>query len=245
MDLPPSPADTAPADPATPAAGHSDPAGAAGPDHAENRRLRSQEDRFSARLQRPSSSEALQRRLIEQEARNLREALQRVEADGSVARAAAAVVAARRRFITGAGKSFAYASLLATDLAAGLSNTVLVDGAVARPLDVLAEVRSSDVLVAVSMRRYRRETVSFAEHFAAAGGRVVAITDDAAAPLSATAHETIAVTTDSASYADSPTAVAAVVHLLTTLTTASSKGARRRLAERGRISRTLGTYLED
>ncbi|GAB3711446.1 MurR/RpiR family transcriptional regulator [Nocardiopsis nanhaiensis] len=212
--------------------------------HAENRSLRSQGERFRARLQRPSSAEALQRRLIEQETRHLREALHRVEEDGSVAGAAALIVAARRRFITGTGKSFAYASLLATDLAAGLSNTTLIDGAVVRPLDILGEVRSSDVLVAVSMRRYRRDTVSFAEHFASEGGTVVGITDDPGAPLAATASETIVATTDSASYADSPTAVAAVVHLLTTLTTASSKGARRRLAERDRISRTLDTYLE-
>jgi DNA-binding MurR/RpiR family transcriptional regulator len=146
--------------------------------------------------------------------------------------------------VAGAGKSFAYASLLATDLSAGLSQVTLIDGAVVRAIDILSEVRTSDVLVAVSLRRYRRETVLAAEHFAAAGGTVVAITDDPGAPLAATAAETVVVSTDSASYADSPTAVAAVIHLLTTLTTASAKGARRRIAERDRLARALGTHLE-
>ncbi|MCG5219919.1 SIS domain-containing protein [Streptosporangium soli] len=213
--------------------------------HAENRRLSSPGERFGARLQRQSSAAALQRRLIEQETRNLAEALGRIAADGSVVRSAAAVVAARRRFVTGSGKSFAYASLLATDLSAGLSHVTLVDGAVVRPLDVLSEVSQTDVLIAVSLRRYRRETVVVGRHFAEAGGTVVAITDDADAPLASIAAETIVVPTDSASYADSPTAVAAVVHLLTTLATASSKGARRRLAERDRLSHALGNYLED
>ncbi|MEO3888389.1 SIS domain-containing protein [Nonomuraea sp. B5E05] len=213
--------------------------------HAENRRLSSPGERFGARLQRRSSAEALQQKVIEQETRNLGEALERIIADGSATRAAAAVVAARRRFVTGYGKSFAYASLLATDLSAGLSHVTLVDGAVVRVLDVLSEVSQNDVLVAVSLRRYRRETVVVARHFAEAGGAVVAITDDARAPLASIAAETIVVRTDSASYADSPTAVAAVVHLLTTLATASSKGARRRLAERDRLSHALGNYLED
>ncbi|PSK88919.1 DNA-binding MurR/RpiR family transcriptional regulator [Murinocardiopsis flavida] len=210
--------------------------------HAENRRLASPGDRFGARLQRRSSAAALQAQLVEQETRNLAEALDRVVADGSVAQAAATVIAARRRFITGSGKSFAYASLLATDLSAGLSQVTLVDGAVVRPLDILSEVRETDVLVAVSLRRYRRETVVMADRFRAAGGTVVGVTDADGAPLAAIADEVIVVPTDSASYADSPTAVAAVLHLLATLTTASAKGARRRLAERDRLSRELGIY---
>jgi hypothetical protein len=50
--------------------------------------------------------------------------------------------------------------------------------------------------------------------------------------------------TDSASYADSPTAVAAVVHILATLAAASAKGARRRLARRDVLTARLGVYAE-
>lgn len=207
--------------------------------------LTSPSQRFGARLQRPSSAASLQARVIEQETRTLAEAFERVAADGSVAAAAALVVAARRRFVAGTGKSFAYASLLAVDLSAGLSNVTLVDGTLVRHLDVLADVRDTDVLVAVSLRRYRRETVALTERFAAAGGAVVAVTDTESSPLAAVAGQSIVVPTASASYADSPTAVAAVLHLLATLTTASAKGARRRLAERDRLARDLDLYRED
>ncbi|TDC53099.1 SIS domain-containing protein [Jiangella ureilytica] len=207
--------------------------------------LSSQSQRFGARLQRPSSAAALQARVIEQETRTLADAFERVAADGSVAAAAATVVAARRRFVAGTGKSFAYASLLAVDLSAGLANVTLIDGTLVRHVDVLADVRDTDVLVAVSLRRYRRETVALAERFAAAGGAVVAVTDTAESPLVAAAGQSIVVPTASASFTDSPTAVAAVVHLLATLTTASAKGARRRLAERDRLARDLDLYWED
>ncbi|WP_298326591.1 SIS domain-containing protein [Haloactinopolyspora sp.] len=215
-----------------------------GGDHAENRRLASPGQRFGARLQRPSSAVALQSRVIDQETRNLAEAFDLVTADGSVISAAATIVAARRRFVAGTGKAFAYACLLSADLSAGMSNVTLVDGTVVRPLDVLSDVRDTDVLVTVSLRRYRRETVLIAEQFAQAGGTVVAVTDAADAPVAGIAAQAIVVPTGSASFADSPTAVAAVVHLLATVTTASAKGARRRLAERDRLSRELDLYWE-
>lgn len=215
----------------------------------ENQRLATPGQRFGARLgkdtpDRPSSSAALQARLIRQETHTLDEAFDRVSADGSVLDAASAVVAARRRFVVGTGKAFAYASLFAIDLSNGLSHVSLVDGTLVRHLDILTEVRDTDVLVAFSFRRYRRETVTFAEQFAAAGGTVVAVTDDDDSPLTTIARQVVVVPTDSASHVDSPTAVAAVVHLLATLTTASAKGARRRLADRDRIAAALDIHWE-
>jgi len=217
--------------------------------YAENQRLATPDQRFGARLgkntaDRPSSAAALQAKLVRQETHTLDEAFDRVTADGSLLAASSAVVAARRRFVVGTGKAFAYASLLAMDLSAGLSHVNLVDGTLVRPLDILPDVRDSDVLVAFSFRRYRRETVTFAEQFAAAGGAVVAVTDDDDAPLTRIAETVVVVPTSSASHVDSPTAVAAVVHLLATLTTASSKGARRRLAERERIAEALDVHWE-
>jgi DNA-binding MurR/RpiR family transcriptional regulator len=211
----------------------------------ENRRLTSPRARFGARMQGKSSAESLQARLILQESRNLSNALDRIGEEGSLAKAAAQIVGARRRFVTGSGKSLAYANLLATDLSPGLSRVTLVDGTVVRAIDILSEVQESDVLVAFSFRRYRRETISICEQFAAAGGSVVAITDDETAPIVGIADVTITVPTTSASFTDSPTAVAATIHILSTLTTASSKGARRRLAERDRLSDELGIYFQE
>lgn len=212
--------------------------------HAANRDLRSPGERYRARMQ-STSSAALQTRLIAAELENLSEVLGRLTADGSVRRAASLTVAARRRFVVGAGKSHAYASLLAADLSAAVAQVSLVDDSSLSTLDLLSDVRESDVLIAFSFRRYRRSTVAVAEQFAAAGGTVIAITDDPAAPVARWASECVEVVTDSASYADSPTAVAATIHLLATLTTASAKGARRRFADRDRVSAALGIYLDE
>ncbi|MGG1908946.1 SIS domain-containing protein [Microbacterium sp. NRRL B-14842] len=103
-------------------------------------------------------------------------------------------------------------------------------------------MRASDVLIAFSLRRYREETVRLGRLFHEAGGQLVVITDSEDAPLASIATSLIRVRTGSASYADSPTPVAAVCHLLSALTTASAKGARRRLAERDRLVARLGLY---
>jgi DNA-binding MurR/RpiR family transcriptional regulator len=209
---------------------------------AEDRRLHSPNDRYGARLTERSSSLTLQEKVVRRERQNLEEALTRVADDGSAVRMAAAIVAARRRFVTGSGKSLAYAALMAADLSAGLSLVTLIDNAVVRAVDILSEVRNTDVLVAFSMRRYRRDTIHLCREFKRAGGTVLVISDDSDAPAIAFADAAVVVSTESASYADSPTAVAAVCHLLSTLATASAKGARRRLADQDRLARELDLY---
>lgn len=208
----------------------------------DNRELTSPQERYDARLQRRSST-LLQRRVVEQERASIDEALDQILTDESIAQAAARIVAARRRFIVGSAKSFSYASLLAFDLGAAVSQVTLIDGTVVRGVDVLADVRSNDLMVAFSFRRYRRDTVDIAQRFADAGGELVAVTDFEDAPLAKIADQAIYVATGSASYVDSPTVVASVLHVLATLTTASAKGARRRLGERDRLNTELGLYV--
>jgi DNA-binding MurR/RpiR family transcriptional regulator len=197
------------------------------------------------RVGRRSASAALQRRIIDREQRTLVNALDRIEEDGSAVRATALVVAARRRFVIGEGKSFAYASLLAGDLSAGLSQVTLIDGSIVRPLDILADVRAADVLIAFSVRRYRRYTVDFARQFRASGGTVVAFTDDVDAPIASAAAVSIVLPADGAPDDDSPTAIVAAIHVLTTLATASAKGARRRQDRRDQITRALNIYYDE
>jgi DNA-binding MurR/RpiR family transcriptional regulator len=212
------------------------------PDDPRNRELSSPHERYDARLQRRSST-LLQRRVVEQERATIEEALDQILADDSIAQAAARIVAARRRFVIGSAKSFSYASLLAFDLGVGLSQVTLIDGTVVRGVDVLSDVRSSDLMVAFSFRRYRRDTVDIARRFVEAGGELVAVTDFEDAPLAKLADQCIYVATGSASYVDSPTVVASVLHVLATVTTASAKGARRRLVERDRLNTELGLYV--
>jgi DNA-binding MurR/RpiR family transcriptional regulator len=210
----------------------------------DNRQLATPDERYGARLQRRSTATALLKQVVAQETANLAATLDRLQADGSLEQAARTIVAAKRRFVTGGSKSWSYASLLATDLSASMANVVLIDGTVVHAVDVLADVRPGDVLVAFSLRRYARSTIAVAEEFAAAGGTVVGVTDDARSAVARVAEVAVVVSTDSASYADSPTAVAAVVHILATLAAASAKGARRRLARRDVLTTRLGVYAE-
>jgi DNA-binding MurR/RpiR family transcriptional regulator len=213
-------------------------------DRTAHRKLSTPDERYGARLQRRSTATALLQQVVAQETANLAATLDRLQSDGSLEQAARRIVAAKRRFVTGGSKSWSYASLLATDLSASMANVVLIDGTVVRAVDVLSDVRPGDVLVAFSLRRYARSTIAIAEEFASAGGSVIGVTDDAKSAVARVADASIVVSTDSASYADSPTAVAAVVHILATLAAASAKGARRRLARRDVITARLGVYAE-
>ena len=207
---------------------------------SDNRQLSTPDQRYGARLQRRSTATALMQQVVAQETANLTATLERLQADGSLEQAARRIVAAKRRFVAGGSKSWSYAALLATDLSASMAHVTLIDGTVVRAVDVLSDVRPGDVLVAFSLRRYARSTIAVAQEFAAAGGTVVGVTDDADSAVARASEVAVVVSTDSASYADSPTAVAAVVHILATLAAASAKGARRRLARRDELTARLG-----
>ncbi|MGR4009989.1 MurR/RpiR family transcriptional regulator [Leucobacter sp. 1207-22] len=209
---------------------------------ALNRSLVSPKDRFGERLKTNLSAEGIQAQVIESELSSLSQTLEELAETGDVPRAAALILSARRRYIGGEGKSAAYAQLLNADLSATLSNVFLIDGRGLSPITVLTDVRSSDVLIVFSMRRYREETIKLGRLFTQAGGQLVVITDSEECPLAEVATALIKVRTGSVSYADSPTAVAAVCHLLSTLTTASAKGARRRLAVRDQFASKIALY---
>lgn len=200
-------------------------------------------ERFDRNVQR-RSAQVLKQRVLDQQRAEFGKALAWAAEHDAIEQAAARIVSARRRFLLGNGKSLSYAALLAADLSAGLSGVQLVDGATVRPLDVLGDIRQGDLMVAISMSRYRRETVSVAEAYAARGGELVLITDAEDAPLTALAATRIVIGSDSASYASSPTAVVLALHLLATLTIASSKGAGRRLHERDALAADLNLYVD-
>ncbi|WP_036961987.1 MurR/RpiR family transcriptional regulator [Pseudoclavibacter soli] len=207
-----------------------------------DRSLSSPQERFGERLKANASAEVLQARLMETEVASLANTFEHLTESGALPAAAAVLLGARRRYIVGAGKSSAYAALLGADLSATLSNVFVVDGHALSELTVLTDVRASDVLVLFTMRRYREKTVRFGRLFAEAGGSLIVIADSEQAPLAQLATSLVIVNTGSASYADSPTSVAAICHVLSALTASSAKGARRRLALRDEISETLGLY---
>lgn len=214
-------------------------------DDSRDRQLSSPGERYGERFRTNISAEALQARVIEAETHALALTFAELGSSGDVPRAVALILGARRRYITGRGKGAAYADLLGADLSTTLSNVFVVDGRSLTDLTVLTDVRATDVLVAFTMRRYREETIRFGELFRAAGGELIVVTDSVDAPLADAASVLLPVHTRSASSADSPTAIAAVCHLLGTLTAASAKGARRRLTARDALAQELHIYHHD
>ncbi|GAA1426888.1 hypothetical protein GCM10009616_02650 [Microlunatus lacustris] len=203
---------------------------------------------------RPRASTLLKQRLLEAHRAELAAGLAWAASDPSLESAAALVTGSRRRFVIGAATSFTYASLLAAKLSAALAKVTLVDGTIVRPLDLLSDVRDSDVMIAVSFSPYRRYTVEAALPFVRAGGALVVITDAPDAPL--VQHATEAVVIDAPGdrsdgagrlHPESPLAppvvVAMVIDVLTALSSASAKGAQRRLADRERLAQELHLYL--
>lgn len=206
----------------------------------------------------PRSASVLKSRLIAANRAEFEAGLAWAGSDPSIEAAAARITGARRRFVLGAGIGFTYASLLAGKLNASLAQVTVVDGTIVRPLDILSDVRETDVLIAISLRRFRGYTIDNALPFAQAGGSLVVITDSASNPLiphcteavviDTDAHRTGSIHPDLAMHPEtpgvSPTVVSLVIDLIATLSTASAKGAGRRFAERERLGSELGLYRD-
>ncbi len=203
---------------------------------------------------RPRSATLLKTRLLDAHRDEFAAGLRWAADDPSLEAAAATITAARRRFVLGAATSFTYASLLAAKLSAALAKVTLVDGTIVRPLDILTDVHDSDVMIAISLRPYRRYTLESAVPFVQAGGSLVVITDAPTAPLVEWADEAVVIgpvpeRTDVSARLHpetpgvSPAVVGLVIDILTALSSASAKGAQRRLAERERLAGELGLYL--
>jgi DNA-binding MurR/RpiR family transcriptional regulator len=203
---------------------------------------------------RPRSATVLKTRLLDAHRDEFAAALEWAAEDPSLEAAAARITAARRRFVLGAATSFTYASLLAAKLSAALAKVTLVDGTIVRPLEILSDVHDTDVMIAISLQPYRRYTVDVAGPFVEAGGSLVLITDSGSSPLIPYAAEAVVIAArppgtevsdrlHPETPAASPAAVGLVVDILTALSSASAKGAQRRLAERERLAVELGLYL--
>ena len=205
-------------------------------------------------VNRPRSATLLKQRLLEVHRAETEAGLAWASEDPALEAAAAMITGARRRFVVGAATSFTYASLLAAKMSAALAKVTLIDGTIVRPLDILSDVHASDVLIAISLRPYRRYTLDVAVPFVQAGGSLVALTDDAEAPLAAWAQTTVVLGGRPAgadhqilhpeSPAASPVVIALVIDIITALSSASAKGAGRRLADRERLAVELGLYLD-
>lgn len=95
-----------------------------------------------------------------------------------------------------------------------LPNVASVNPGTRDIFEQLLRVGPKDVLIAVSFPRYSRRTVEAAEFVARRGGRVIALTDSAAAPVAAFAHRRLIAGSNMASFVDSLVAPLSVVNAL-------------------------------
>ena len=210
----------------------------------QDARLRSPGDRFAARLARPTSTAALIDRMVAHEAGNVRVTLAALRDTGALELAAARIVGARTRFLLGQRKSYGFAHLLGADLASFLARVVVVDGIGVSGPDFVLDVSPEDVLVAFSVRRYAATTITWARAARDRGATVIGITDSSDGSLGQLADIPLIAANSSESFADSPTAIVAVIHALAAVCATRAKGAKRRLAARERLSREMAVYDE-
>lgn len=128
--------------------------------------------------------------------------------------AAEAIAAARRVYCLGLRSAHSPIWQLHYVLSLIGERSVELDAVAATGTDALAHATDADVLVAVSVRPYTRMTVEIAEHVAARGIPIVAVTDSEVAPLAVIARHTVIVPTDSPSFFHTMTPAFVVAEIL-------------------------------
>jgi len=129
--------------------------------------------------------------------------VERLAQDGAIDQilaAAAAIAAARRVYCLGLRSSHSPAWHLHYMLSLIGERSIALDAVGATGADPLAHATAEDVLFVVSVRPYTRLTVDIAEHAAARGVAIVAVTDSEVAPLAVIARHVVVVPTDGPSF---------------------------------------------
>jgi DNA-binding MurR/RpiR family transcriptional regulator len=136
-------------------------------------------------------------------------------------RAAADTIAdAKRVFCLGLRSTFsvAYSFHYARSLFGAAS--VLVDGPGGIATDMLRTIGPADVLLAISVKPYTRQTLQAARYADQRGARLVAVTDSEVSPLATLAKETLIVGTETPSFFHAMAPAFAAIECLTALVAA-------------------------
>ncbi|MGH3584905.1 MAG: MurR/RpiR family transcriptional regulator [Pseudonocardia sp.] len=128
--------------------------------------------------------------------------------------AVAALASAPRVHVMGLRKCHAPAYLLTYLLGMLREDVELVTGAAGSLTDELRRVREGDCFVAISIHRYVMDTVRAAEWARSRGARCIALTDNAASPLSRAAEQAFLLEASGASVLRSMTAFISLVQAL-------------------------------
>jgi DNA-binding MurR/RpiR family transcriptional regulator len=135
--------------------------------------------------------------------------------------AAADIVAkAAHVFCLGLRSSYAIAYIFHYVRSLFGANSVLVDGSGAVGVDVMRDIGTSDVLLAISVKPYVRHTIDAAEFARERGARIVAVTDSEMSPLARLADVTLIVHTETPSFFHTMAPAFAAVECLAALVAA-------------------------
>jgi DNA-binding MurR/RpiR family transcriptional regulator len=136
-------------------------------------------------------------------------------------RAAADIIAKSRRvFCLGLRSTFSVAYSFHYARALFGAESVLVDGPGGIATDALRTIGPADVLLAISVKPYTRQTLQAVRYADKRGARVIAVTDSEVSPLATLARETLVVGTDTPSFFHTMAPAFAAIECLTALVAA-------------------------
>ncbi len=168
------------------------------------------------------------------------------QARRSLVQAADMVVAAPAVAIAGIRSCFPVAFSLHYSLSLFMPHVRLMTGTGSAPLDDLHHLRKNDVLVAISVAPYSRETVDVARHARDTGVRVVAITDGPLSPIARLADVTLVAANESPAHIASPIGPIAAAQALAVLVLArAGDGALDALRRREAALEAISAYLPE
>ncbi|HEX7124237.1 MAG TPA: MurR/RpiR family transcriptional regulator [Thermodesulfobacteriota bacterium] len=148
--------------------------------------------------------------------RNLQASLDRNGVDRFLA-CAAALEGARTLYVLGLRSCFPLAFFFHYVHRLFRDNGVLLDGRGGTFPDDLRGIGTRDVLLAISLAPYTRDTVRAVEFAVGRGATIVALTDSPVSPLARLARHTLLFTTDTPSFFHSVTAAMSIVEALLAL----------------------------
>ncbi len=148
------------------------------------------------------------------------QALSSPDASRQFTAAAERIADAERIFCLGLRSTYSVAYIFhyVRSLFGGAS--VLVDGIGGTGTDALRTIGRYDVLLAITVRPYTRQTISAAQYASGRGAKVVAITESEISPLASIASETLIIGTETPSFFPSMTPAFATVECLAALVAA-------------------------
>ena len=136
-------------------------------------------------------------------------------------RAAADIIAKSRRvFCLGLRSTFSVAYSFHYARALFGAESVLVDGPGGIATDALRTIGPADVLLAISVKPYTRQTLQAVRYADKRGARVIAVTDSEVSPLAMLVRETLVVGTETPSFFHTMAPAFAAIECLTALVAA-------------------------